>query len=153
MFRVRYDDAIGKRDVSQRAVFAITPKATRSFERDLRQMLALEMRRQSLPIFTRPVLVGVRATFMGDETLGAISQRVGDLDNIEKCVLDAMNGTVFTDDRLVVCKFSQKAFAPEPSPTITVAEAQACAVRMSRFEEILSALTRAATPDPGCKKR
>ena len=43
-----------------------------------------------------------------------------DLDNLEKAVLDALNGIAYEDDRFVVGKSSQKKYVRRESPYITV---------------------------------
>jgi Holliday junction resolvase RusA-like endonuclease len=60
--------------------------------------------------------------FEGDSCLAPVGKRDGDLDNLEKLALDAMNGVVFEDDRLVVMKWSRKRFGPEPLIAIRAVE-------------------------------
>ena len=43
------------------------------------------------------------------------AQRIGDLDNLSKAVLDAMNGIVFVDDSQVVHLSSMKTYASDAS--------------------------------------
>jgi Holliday junction resolvase RusA-like endonuclease len=43
-----------------------------------------------------------------------------DLDNLEKSVLDALNGVAYDDDRFVVAKNSQKKYIRHEKPHVTV---------------------------------
>lgn len=122
------------------AMSAVTPKATRTFERELRGFLEVEMRRLGLPVFCHPVVVGVRFAFVGDDAVAPTSRNIGDLDNLEKSILDAMNGVVFADDSLVVCKFSQKVFSSSSSLTVSVAAAQPDVVAVDCFRRVMTGL-------------
>jgi Holliday junction resolvase RusA-like endonuclease len=95
------------------AMRSLTPAATRKTERILRQVLAVEMLSAKLVPFTRPLAVSFDFVLEGDSCLAPVGKRDGDLDNLEKLVLDAMNGIVFEDDRLVVMKWSRKRFGAE----------------------------------------
>jgi Holliday junction resolvase RusA-like endonuclease len=104
------------------AMRSLTPAATRETERVLRQALAVEMRRAGLVPVARPLAVSFDFVFEGDSCLAPVGKRDGDLDNLEKLALDAMNGVVFEDDRLVVMKWSRKRFGPEPLIAIRAVE-------------------------------
>ena len=95
------------------AMRSFTPAATRETEKVLRQALAVEMRSAGLGPFARPLAVSFDFVLEGDPCLAPVGKRDGDLDNLEKLVLDAMNGVVFEDDRLVVMKWSRKRFGAE----------------------------------------
>lgn len=43
-----------------------------------------------------------------------------DLDNIEKAVLDGLNGVTWKDDAQIVAKFSSKAYDEEPRAEVTI---------------------------------
>jgi len=43
-----------------------------------------------------------------------------DLDNLEKAVLDALNGVAYEDDRFVVAKNAQKKYIQRDEPHVTV---------------------------------
>jgi Holliday junction resolvase RusA-like endonuclease len=43
-----------------------------------------------------------------------------DLDNLEKAVLDAMNGVAYEDDRFVVAKNAQKRYVRRDEPRVCV---------------------------------
>lgn len=128
-------------DSDRPTMLAVTPKATRKFERGLRELLEFEMLRLGLSIFQQPVIVGIRAVFPGDGGLAPTSRAIGDLDNLEKAVLDAMNGVVYADDRLVVSKFSQKAFAEASSLTIMVAAAHVDVVGSECFDRVIASMS------------
>jgi Holliday junction resolvase RusA-like endonuclease len=104
------------------AMRSLTPAATRETEKMLRQALAVEMRRAGLAPFARPLAVSFDFVLEGDSSLAPVGKRDGDLDNLEKLALDAMNGVVFEDDRLVVMKWSRKRFGDEPSVVILAVE-------------------------------
>ena len=117
------------------AMRSLTPAATRELEAGLRQALAVEMRRAGLVPFARPLAVSLDFVLPGEQRLAPVGKRDGDLDNLEKLALDAMNGVVFEDDRLVVMKWSRKSFGPEPRVSVLVGEIPqsslgACAVSM-----------------------
>jgi len=104
------------------AMRSVTPSATRKTERVLRQVLAVEMLSAGLVPFTRPLAVSFDFVLEGDSCLAPVGKRDGDLDNLEKLVLDAMNGIVFEDDSLVVMKWSRKRFGAEPCIFIEAVE-------------------------------
>ena len=43
-----------------------------------------------------------------------------DLDNLEKSILDALNGVAYTDDRLVVAKSASKRYAGDEGPSVEI---------------------------------
>lgn len=124
-------------------VVATTPRKTREFEAALRDYLAMEMRRVGMEVFPGPVAIGLRMVFAGDPSMAATAKPLGDIDNLEKAVLDAMNGIVFADDRMVVAKFTQKVLGDAPSLTVTVAEAVEGVVSELCFVRTLGALAAA----------
>jgi Holliday junction resolvase RusA-like endonuclease len=115
------------------AMRSLTPAATRETEKVLRQALAVEMRRAGLVPFARPLAVSFDFVLEGDPCLAPVGKRDGDLDNLEKLALDAMNGIVFDDDRLVVMKWSRKRFGTEPSIAIQAVEASESLANSTMF--------------------
>lgn len=95
-----------------------TPKATRGYE-DLVAIAAAAAMAGRHP-FECPVDVRILFTLKGNPDKWPTSPADGDGDNMEKAVLDAMNGIVFTDDRLVVRCAKEKACGPTPGLVIEI---------------------------------
>ncbi|MFC6049105.1 RusA family crossover junction endodeoxyribonuclease, partial [Methylobacterium hispanicum] len=95
-----------------------TPKQTAAFEGAVRMAGAAAMRGRE-PI---AVSMGIDAilAFDGDAGLWPTDNTDGDLDNLVKAVLDAVNGVVFKDDRLVVEMRLAKICLPEPAIALRV---------------------------------
>lgn len=51
-----------------------------------------------------------------------------DIDNLEKAVMDAMNGFVYSDDKLVFSKYSEKLYSENPRIELDVEEVRPAAV-------------------------
>lgn len=99
-----------------------TPKATADYESLVAGAARAAMgRREPLacPVETDIVLV-----LQGDPAVWPTSRLDGDADNLEKAVLDALNGIVFTDDRLVVRSYREKRCGPDPMVVVKVAPAR-----------------------------
>lgn len=47
-------------------------------------------------------------------------QTIPDLDNLEKSILDALNGVAYKDDRLVVSKYSTKYYSNTDKPRVVI---------------------------------
>lgn len=90
-----------------------TPTDTRKYEKRVKEAAADAMSAQRLSCFTRPVVVHLsirdpipsqtpdwKRRLMYSRLL--FTGQGGDLDNKEKAILDALNGVVFKDDRLVI---------------------------------------------------
>lgn len=119
----------GRPRLSSRNGFAhaYTPAGTRKYEAAVRKLAGEEMERQGLAVTELPVYVSIAARYaipkrhlasdgslrshkagtkLADELSamlnGDIMPGKPDLDNVVKAVLDALNGTVFTDDSQVV---------------------------------------------------
>lgn len=87
-----------------------TDDKTEAFERHIALIARREMgRRRALDV---PVMVSVVAGFKRGSSSGEhpTHNRSADADNILKAVLDAMNGIVYTDDKLVVDARCRKEF-------------------------------------------
>ena len=95
-----------------------TPKETAAFESAVRMAGAAAMRGRE-PI---AVSLGIDAilAFDGDAGLWPTDNTDGDLDNLVKAVLDAVNGVVFKDDRLVVEMRLAKICLPSPAIALRV---------------------------------
>lgn len=119
----------GRPRLSSRNGFAhaYTPAGTRKYEAAVRKLAGEEMERQGLAVTGLPVYVSIAARYampkrhlnpdgslrshkagskLADELSAMLNGDVmpgkPDLDNVVKAVLDALNGTVFTDDSQVV---------------------------------------------------
>jgi Holliday junction resolvase RusA-like endonuclease len=95
-----------------------TPKTTKGYE-DLIAIAAAAAMAGRKP-FECPVDVRILFTLKGDPEKWPTSAADGDGDNMEKAVLDAMNGIVFLDDRLVVRCSKEKACGPQPRVVIKI---------------------------------
>lgn len=98
--------------------FAYTPKRVKEWE----DLVTEEARRHFERPFDWPVVVSM--VFYIDRP---VSRRLDfwvsttpDLDNLEKSVLDALNGVAYTDDRLVVAKSSSKRYVQGGKPRVKV---------------------------------
>lgn len=99
-----------------------TPKGTRDYEALISYGAKAAMRsRQPLSC---PVEVEIQFMLKGDASLWPTSAADGDGDNLEKAVLDALNGIVFVDDRQVVRSVRTKVCGPQPGLWIRVAAAR-----------------------------
>ena len=105
-----------------------TPEATRNYERSVRE----SWESQSGQFFPEgvPIEVHVTAHFPIPDSCskkrraaldGAPhTQHRGDLDNVVKSVLDALNGFAFPDDCAVCSILAYKDYRPEPSTEVTI---------------------------------
>ena len=105
-----------------------TPKATLEYERSVLN----SWREQSGQFFPdgTPLYVCVTAHFPIPESAskkrraaleGAPhTQHRGDIDNVVKSVLDALNGFAFADDSAVCCLRAYKDYRTEPSTEVTI---------------------------------
>jgi Holliday junction resolvase RusA-like endonuclease len=95
-----------------------TPGRTDEYEKLLKSEGGIVMmRRQVLDV---PLEADIVLTLTGDPQTWPTSALDGDGDNLQKAVLDALNGVVFTDDRLIVRKSVEKRCGETPALTITV---------------------------------
>jgi len=104
--------------VSGRISHTYTPKATAEYEGLVRTAATAAM--AGRPPFACAVETRVTLVLKGDPSSWPTSRLDGDADNLEKAVLDAMNGVVFEDDRLVVRSFREKACGTVPEVIVEV---------------------------------
>lgn len=113
-----------------RGSIAYTPKATKDYERDVRYYYERECGK---PPTDKPVMVELTFNFAipasakkadKEQMLLGKCPYVArpDLDNIEKAVMDALNGVAFRDDSQVVAKISLKRFWRNNSIMIRIDE-------------------------------
>ena len=100
-----------------------TPKATADYEALVKASAAAAMAGRAP--FSCAVETRVTLVLKGDPGTWPTSRLDGDADNLEKAVLDAMNGIVFADDRLVVRSWREKECGEEPSLRVEVRPAAA----------------------------
>ena len=81
---------------------AFEPKRITDYKNSIRTIAKIHM--QGRPPIT--TLVQVSIAFRKNRKLG--SRSFGDIDNLVKAVLDALNGICFSDDALVVRLFTEK---------------------------------------------
>lgn len=77
---------------------AYTPEKTRHYEDMLKSYLKLDFKHH---IYDKPVSVEVHFTMTKPKSKICAQTPPGDIDNYIKSVLDAANGVLYTDDRLV----------------------------------------------------
>lgn len=97
---------------------SITPKETARFEQAVK-MAGLAAMKGREAIGTQMAVDAVLA-FEGDAGLWPTDNTDGDLDNLVKALLDALNGAVYRDDRLVVQLNLAKVCLPRPAIAIRV---------------------------------
>lgn len=84
----------------------ITTKETRDFETAVANMARVKMGNRDP--FDVPIMLEIVFFLPGKEGEIPTSIRDGDLDNHEKSVCDALNNVLYTDDRLIVKKITEK---------------------------------------------
>lgn len=141
---VRSDDASGRSAAGRSVSIAVAPKAkarprmsksghvytpkdTVSYEKYIREQW--QQHNPDDP-YENAVAVMIRFHFkrpQKDYLRGTLREsapkhvvKTPDLDNIEKAVLDALNGCAYTDDKQVVRKYTEKLWGHENLITITV---------------------------------
>jgi Holliday junction resolvase RusA-like endonuclease len=95
-----------------------TPGRTDEYEKLLKAEGGIVMMRRK--VLDVPLEADIVLTLTGDPETWPTSALDGDGDNLQKAVLDALNGVVFTDDRLIVRKSVEKRCGDAPALTITV---------------------------------
>lgn len=110
---------------------AYTPAKTKDYENKVgyfafQQMLEQRIERLTCPVsldlvFTLPI----PSSWSNKRTQGAIAGRIAhtkkpDLDNLEKLIKDALNGVLWTDDKLVIESTKCKRYGPNPGVSIKV---------------------------------
>lgn len=97
---------------------SITPKETAQFEQAVKMAGIAAMRgRGAIEV---QMAVDAVLAFEGDAGLWPTANTDGDLDNLVKALLDALNGAVYVDDRLVVQLNLVKVCLPRPAIAIRV---------------------------------
>ena len=112
-----------------RGSIAYTPKATRDYEEQIRYYYNRDIGRQPTD---KPVIITLCFNFAQPKGGSARNKHTAigtcpyssrpDLDNIEKTVMDALNGVAFHDDSQVVAKVSLKRYWFDSSITVTIEE-------------------------------
>ena len=98
--------------------FAFTPKKVKEWEESVQE----EASKHFEAAFDWPVVVSLVFYMPRPKSrrLDFWVPTTPDLDNLEKSVLDALNGVAYTDDRLVVAKSSSKRYAGPGGPCVYV---------------------------------
>lgn len=109
--------------IKGRTSHTYTPKNTADYEDLIKTYATVAMAEAKLKPFTCPVKTHVHVVFAGDPGTWPTSPGDGDADNLEKAVLDALNGIVYADDRLVVTSFRSKSCGPKPLLVVRVSPA------------------------------
>jgi Holliday junction resolvase RusA-like endonuclease len=110
----------GKDGNQQGVMKSLTPEATRKFEDAARLMLAAAMTKAGYTPFSHPLEMDVVFRIQGNPDTWPDEQADGDLDNHMKSLKDAMNKTVYEDDRLVVRMIAEKRCAPIPGISVII---------------------------------
>lgn len=111
-------------EASSGVMKTVTPDGTRQFEKAVTLLCQRAMAESQFEKFECPVFVLVTFCFEGDPDTWPTAQADGDLDNLEKAVLDGMNHVVYRDDRQIVVKKTQKICANKSGMSIVVRPAQ-----------------------------
>jgi Holliday junction resolvase RusA-like endonuclease len=92
---------------------SVTPEATRVYETAISISAGHQMKQKKMEPYTCAVEFEIAFVFSGSEDYWPTAQGDGDLDNLEKALLDGLNKIVYTDDKLVVQKTSIKLCGPK----------------------------------------
>lgn len=136
-----------------RGSIAYTPKATKEYEEAVRHYYERDC---GLPPTDKPVIVTFMFNFAVPQSAGKAEKAkkmMGacpysarpDLDNIEKAVMDALNGVAFLDDAQVIAKISLKRFWYGNSVMVEIEEMEEI-----DYEHGIFAGYGKAEPDSGC---
>ena len=118
-----------------------TPKNTRKWEADARQVARLEMGSR-LPM-TGPVHIDIRVVFVPAKSWPdwkrnmAISHEIAhttkpDIDNLAKSMKDALNGIVYDDDAQIIRSVCVKEYGPQAMVVATVTPVGGLPCQVSR---------------------
>lgn len=100
---------------------SITPESTRQYEDAIALVTQRAMANAQLDSMECPVEMEIVFRFKGKEGVWPTAQNDGDLDNLEKALLDGMEkGGGFINDRLVVRKTAVKICSETPGITLTI---------------------------------
>ena len=108
--RPRFNIAAGK---------VYTPNATRSTENKIALFARCEMNKRKLKAYDVPIIAYL--VFHGNFAYHT-NRHGADVDNLSKLVLDALNGIVYTDDRLIYALRAEKVYCSKPGITCTFDE-------------------------------
>lgn len=106
-----------------------TPQSTREYEQRVRRAWQLAGSKTFAP--GKPLAVAVVAGFPIPASLsekrraamnGTPHVKRGDLDNVVKAVLDALNGRAFVDDSLVWHIYAAKRWSPAPFTSVVISD-------------------------------
>ena len=99
----------------------LTPKATRAYEKELARLASTAMAGRA-PL-AAPAHVDLVFSVAGDPAEAPVATSDSDLDNLAKAALDALNGVVYEDDRLIVSTSKRKICAGDASVFVRVTNA------------------------------
>ncbi len=98
-----------------------TPKATKSAENQIKLLVRNEMNKNR----RKPYEIPITAYMVFQSDFASESTRHGpDIDNLVKLVLDALNGIVYTDDKLIYAIRAEKVYSEVPGIRCTFDEYQ-----------------------------
>lgn len=110
--------------VNTRTKRAYTPEATRSFEKLIRDLAKLQWGK-SKPI-EKPVRIDIEFRIKRPASVPLRKRKYPsvrpDLDNLEKALIDAIQGVCFLDDSQIVRKYSEKVYALESGISVKLRE-------------------------------
>ena len=109
------------------AIRTYTPERTLEYEELLKAEATAAMMSQRRKPFDVPLEADIHLTLAGAEGEWPTSALDGDGDNLQKAVLDALNGVVFTDDRLFVRKSVTKVCGAAPKLVLSIRPADPAA--------------------------
>lgn len=109
--------------------YAVTPEATRRFERDLARLVRSQY--AGGPV-AGPLKLTLTFVFVRPKSQGTYRNKLWrpfpssapDIDNYAKAVMDACNGVLWADDGQIVGLSAWKVYGPSPHITLTVTDAQ-----------------------------
>ena len=137
-FRIE-GEPVGKgrpRVIASRGKFAhaYTPKKTKDYEDSIR-FAFLASTEETMPIYQRgtslearlTIAVSVPKSYSKKKTAQCLAGRIApskkpDIDNVIKCILDALNGYAFEDDSQVTRLKAEKIYAEEPYVDVYIKE-------------------------------
>lgn len=108
--------------VSKQISRTYTPKATLDYEKVIKGAAEVAMLKRK--VLECPLETSITLVLQGDPKTWPTSRLDGDADNLEKAVLDALNGIVFKDDSLVVRSSREKICGETPMVIVRVSPAR-----------------------------
>lgn len=102
-----------------KAGIGYTPKRTREYEQKLKNFLFIQCR---FPPWNSAVSISIEFHLprLKKNSKSTWPTPMGDIDNYAKAVLDAANGILFTDDRLIDNLTLRKQYSKTPGITLTI---------------------------------